>query len=193
MANIGIDLDDVLADFMGAYTVRANRMFGRPALGTMPVDWAWSNFGLSKEEQDAVWAEIANEQSFWEKLDQDKGASIDAVRSLDDAHNLSYITARVRCNGDTVLKQSCRWLLNNYGVPFPQVFVAYDKAATAIALKLDYFIDDRPKNVIEIKNAVPSCKVFLKDSSHNQPFSRPDIPRIKDFNEFAQLVMEETK
>jgi 5'(3')-deoxyribonucleotidase len=192
MANIGIDLDDVLADFISAYTEKAHAIYGRPALGTAPIDWEWSNFGLTRDEQNVVWADIARTANFWAYLGVEQGASRDQLLALDYKHNVSYITARVRCHGDSVLKQSCRWLLNKYSIPFPQVLVAYDKGALAAALKLDYFIDDRPKNVLEIKAAVPTCKVFLKDASHNQTFSHPEIPRVKNFDVFASIVTEET-
>jgi 5'(3')-deoxyribonucleotidase len=189
MANIGIDLDDVLVDFMTMYTCMANEIHGKPPLGTLPIDWEWSNYDLSKAEQDVVWARVAQTENFWESLPVEQGASVALVQELDRLHNLSFITARVKSHGDTVRNQSCRWLEDNFGVNYPQVTVAYDKGALAAALKLDYFIDDRPKNVLEIKNAVPTCVTYIKDSSHNQPFVDPRIPRVKNFDEFARIVL----
>lgn len=187
MANIGIDLDDVLADFMTAYTKLANEIHGRPSVDTQPVDWEWTNYGLTKDEQQVVWDRIAATPNFWASLAVEPGATWEMMERL-KKHSLSFITARVQCNGDTVQHQSCQWLLNNFGLPFPQVHVAYDKGALAAALKLDYFVDDRPKNVLEIKNAVPTCNVFLKDASHNQKFNDPRIERVKDFDTFVRFV-----
>lgn len=185
--NIGIDLDDVLADFMRAYTALAFEIFGRPALGTEPVDWEWTNYGLSKDEQQVVWDRIAETPNFWTTLSVEPGATWEMMERL-KKHNNYFITARVQCNGDTIQHQSCQWLLNNFGLSFPQVLVSYDKGPLAAALKLDYFVDDRPKNVLEIKNAVPTCKTFLKDASHNQKFNDPRIERVKDFDTFVRFV-----
>lgn len=188
MSNIGIDLDDVLADFMGPFTRMANAIHGKPPLGTLPIDWEWSNYNLSRDEQNVVWAAVAKTESFWTSLPVEEGVTPLILQELDRQHNLSFITARVQCNGDTVRNQSCQWL-EKLGVKYPQVSVAYDKGALAAALKLDYFIDDRPKNVLEIKNAVPTCATYIKDSSHNQPFVDPRIPRVKNFDEFASMIL----
>lgn len=192
---IGVDLDDVLADFISEFTRFANARFGRPALGTQPVDWEWSNFGLSKDEQDAVWADIKSEPYFWETLDAEKGADPSKLHALDILHTVYFPTARVNVNGpDPAARQSARWLRNGFGIRFPQVFAAFDKKPMALALKYDYFIDDRPKNCIDIQDALPQCKVYLKDSSHNQTFvcggPNNNFTRVKDFNEFADIILE---
>jgi hypothetical protein len=65
-----------------------------------------------------------------------------------------------------------------------------EKGPMALALKYDYFIDDRPKNCEDIKRALPDCKVFLRDSSHNRSWKEPiNIQRIAGFNEFAEIVL----
>jgi 5'(3')-deoxyribonucleotidase len=48
---IGIDIDDVLADFIVEYVKIANGLFGKPEVDAQPVDWEWSNFELTKEQQ----------------------------------------------------------------------------------------------------------------------------------------------
>jgi hypothetical protein len=65
-----------------------------------------------------------------------------------------------------------------------------EKGPMARALKYDFFIDDRPRNCEDIKKALPDCKVFLKDSSHNRSWLCIDgIQRIGGFNEFAEIVL----
>jgi 5'(3')-deoxyribonucleotidase len=192
---VGIDLDDVLADFISEFTEVAHEMYGRPEIGTQPMDWEWSNFGLSKEEQGKVWDRITRTWNFWEKLAVEPGADrISMTRLLEDGHDLVFITARAKTAGRTVQEQACRWLDHNFDLEYPTVIVEKDKGPLAAALKLDYFIDDRPKNCIEIQDAVPTCKVFLKNSSHNVGYdSTPGkffVPfiRVKDFNEFVNKV-----
>jgi len=188
---IGIDLDDVLADFISEFAEIAYDIYGRPQPETKPVDWEWSNFGLSKEEQGVVWDRIINTFNFWEKLMVEPGADrISMVRLLQDGHDLVFITARAKTSGYTVQEQSARWLNKNFGISYPTVIVDTNKGPLAAALKLDYFVDDRPKNCWEIQDAVPTCKVFLKNSSHNvnQDLGYRPLERVKDFNEFVNKV-----
>lgn len=187
---IGIDLDDVLVDFISEFTDIAHEMYGRPELGTKPVDWEWSNFGLSKEEQRAVWNRIVGSYNFWEVLSMETGASRRGMKLLlDQKHDLIFITARATTEGRTVQEQSARWLAWYFGINYPTVIVDTNKGPLAAALKLDYFIDDRPKNCIEIKEAVPSCKVFLKNSSHNAAYGAPAwMNRVATFDDFVDVV-----
>jgi len=186
--NIGVDLDDVLVDFMSAFVRVCNDLYGRPELGLLPVDWEWSNLGLSQKEISDAWSVVKNTDSFWETLGVEPGVDPYRVKELSQQHDLFFITARVPTIGATVKNQSCYWLRKNMMIDYPTVIVSYDKGPIAKALKLDYFIDDRPKNVLEIKAVLPDCKVFLKDSSHNQTFNDPDIFRVKDMNEFMDIL-----
>jgi 5'(3')-deoxyribonucleotidase len=190
---IGIDLDDVLADFITAYTYLAHVRYGEPALGTLPVDWEWSNFGLTKEEQAKVWDDIKVTPHFWECLRLEDGATGEMLRALDKRHTLYYPTARVDTVGLTAAKQSANFLDRNFGIPHPTVIVGYEKGSLAAALKYDYFIDDRPKNCLDIQKAVPTCKVYLKDSSHNLAFDADanGLTRVKDFDTFAKIILNE--
>jgi uncharacterized HAD superfamily protein len=192
MSNIGIDLDDVLVEFMAAYSKICYELFGKPEPGVLPVDWEWTNFDLTKEQMKEAWEAVAKTYKFWEKLDYEPGVNPGRVRRLEEDHNLFFITARVPSLGGTIKDQSCNWLRNMIGLDNPIVLPSYDKGPLASALKLDYFIDDRPKNVLEIKRALPYCKVFIKDSSHNQPFVHSEIHRVKDMNEFIDIVEKET-
>lgn len=192
---IGIDLDDCVADFITEFLVLAHKRFGRPELGVMPVDWEWSNVLPDPAEQKLVWEDTDQIQNFWEILPIEPGASYEWMQKLYSRHDLYFPTAR-RDAGPTSYPtwiQSSRWLSKKFGIQFPRVIVSYEKGPLAAALKYDYFIDDRPKNCLDIKKAVPSCKVYLKDSSHNQSFDAEahGLTRVQDFDTFAKIVLEE--
>lgn len=190
---IGIDLDDVLADFIPAYVALANKRFGRPALDVLPVDWEWSNMLPDKDEQNLVWGDVDNVYDFWAELDVLPGVDHGLVRRLTTEHTVYFPTARRETVlGTPAAHQSARWLLNKFGIQCPTVIVSYEKGPLAAALKYDYFIDDRTKNCLDILKAVPTCKVFLKNSSHNQSFDAEanGITRIPSINEFAKLILE---
>jgi len=192
---IGIDLDDVLADFMVRFMELARKRYGRPPVGAMPVDWEWSNILPSKEEQATVWEDVKATPSFWENLPIEPGVTKQYVQLLELKHTMYYPTARVDTVGLPAAKQSARWIERKFDVQNPAVFAAYEKGPMATALKYDFFIDDRPKNCLDIQKALPNCRVYLKDSSHNQAFDAEanGIVRVKDFDSFARIVLEEEK
>lgn len=187
---IGVDLDDVLVNFVAAFVKLANQTYGRPEIGTLPVDWEWSNMGLSPEEINDLWLIIRRTPYFWQTLDKAEGVDYRLLKNLDEQHELFFITARIPTGGDTVKNQSADWL-TSYGVRFPTVLVEYDKGPLAAALKLEAFIDDRPKNVLEIRDALPNCRLFLKNASHNLAYNPPPgVERIESFSAFARLILE---
>ena len=189
---IGIDLDDVLAAFIPTFCRLANARFGRPALGTQPADWEWSNMLPDKAEQELVWGDFDKIPNVWETLDVMPEVNPRLIWGLDQKHTVYFPTARRDSAPSSTAQQSAYWIKKHFGIEFPTVVVSYEKGPLAKALKYDYFIDDRPKNCIDIKAALPDCQVFLKDSSHNQTadLSAMDIPRIAGVNEFARIILE---
>jgi len=185
---VGIDLDDVLFDFIGRFTAMANKKYGRPAPGTIPCDWHWSNFGLSKEEITDIWNDIHMTANFWEGLSVEAGVNRGLVQAIDALHTVYFPTARAACIGRSVPKQCARAIHKNFDIQYPAVFVANEKGPMALALKYDYFIDDRPKNCEDIKKVLPDCKVYLKTSGHNLSYVLP-FDRVESFNDFAEIVI----
>lgn len=187
---VGCDLDDVLADFMTKFIEMANIKYGIPVDTSLrPIDWAWSNMGWTKAQESALWQQLHDTPDFWTTLDVLPKVDRGLVRTLSDKTKMYFPTARAQAIGDDVSIQSARWLLNEFGIPFPTVVVSNEKGPLAAALKYDYFIDDRPKNCLEVKAALPSCQVYISDASHNQDFENADIPRVSGFNEFALNIL----
>ncbi len=187
---VGIDLDGVLAYFDKAFSDMANKRYGRPPIGTKPVDWNWSNYGLTKEEINEIWVDIKNTYNFWEGLDVEPGVNTRLVGRMDRQHKLIFPTARIETKGASATQQCAWWLNVHFGIQFPTVFTTGDKAPLAVACQYDYFIDDRPKNCVAVKSVLPNCKVYLKDASHNQSYTPPfNIVRIPDINHLCDIVL----
>lgn len=193
---LGIDLDDVLVAFVPRFVRIANDIFGKPEIGMQPVDWEWSNMGLTEEQLGIVWAKIRKTPYFWQELGIMPGVSKDVLQSLDINHELFFITARFPTGGETAKNQSAEWL-RWAGVKNPTVIVEHNKGPIVAALKLEAVIDDRPKNLLEIGAALPSCRLYLSEASHNLGYkhneaeSTPYLQRVKNFNEFAQIILKE--
>jgi uncharacterized HAD superfamily protein len=193
MAKIGIDMDDVLCNFQKRFVALLNGMYGRPTIGTDPTDWDWSNCQVSKDEMSAAWAKAATVWNLWEYLEPLPSFDYDTfslLRSANARHDVFFVTNRFPTLGKTPMKQTKAWLHNVAGILQPNVMLAKDKGPMASVLELDAFLDDRPKNCLDVLAARPAARVYLCNSSHNQPFSDPRIPRVKDLKEFLNLILE---
>ena len=187
---VGCDLDDVVADFIKGFMEIAARKYGvDPDL--RPTSWEWDGADMTKERVDDVWQEITNTRNWWETLAVETGVSKRVMQRLNNETQLFFPTARAYCVGDPVSVQSAVWLHEHFNISYPTVIVANSKGPLAAALKYDFFIDDRPKNCIEVKTAVPRCRVFMKTATHNlsTDLSESGIPRIATFDEFAETVL----
>lgn len=192
LPTVGMDLDDVLADFIKEFMQLAHKRFGvDPNL--RPTSWEWDDVNMTADMVKDVWKDIIATENFWEKLDVVEGVEPRLIKQLDNNVKLYFPTARALVKGDDVGKQSARWIRHYFGVDIPTVIVSSEKGEMAKALKYDYFVDDRPKNCLDIKNVLPDCQVFLVNATHNQKFEDPRIPRIPNVNYFARRVLYETK
>lgn len=186
---VGCDLDDVLADFIKKFMEVAAKKYGvDPNL--RPTSWEWDNVEMTADMVNGTWSEILDTPDWWETLDVEAGADATQLHRVNNKTRLIFPTARAICKGRGVEVQSARWLYESFDLMWPTVIVANDKGPLAAALKYDYFLDDRPKNCVEVKQASPKTKVFLKDATHNQGVILPEIPRVQNFNEFARIVLE---
>jgi 5'(3')-deoxyribonucleotidase len=185
---VGMDLDDVVADFIESFMNIAGRLYGVD-VNLRPTSWEWDEVNMTKDMVDGTWKEIIATVDFWQRLKVIPGVDRGLIRHLDSRVKLYFPTARAVTAGKDVGKQSAYWLQDNLNIDYPTVIVSSEKAEMARALKYDYFIDDRPKNCIEVKEALPNCNVFLCDATHNRTFHDTRFPRLANVNEFAHIVL----
>lgn len=196
---VGMDLDDVLADFMQKFMDIARRLYNVDPT-VLPTTWDWDGVQyldgtpLTKEQIEdtivKVWDVVIATPDFWQTLQVMPGVDPQLINLLDYRTKLYFPTARaVTKGGIDVGRQSATWLRKNFLIAFPTVFVSNEKGPLAAALKYDYFVDDRPSNCEAIKKANPSCKVYLMNASHNKDYVNPDFPRVSCVNEFAHIVL----
>jgi 5'(3')-deoxyribonucleotidase len=184
-------MDDVCADFQSSYVKLLNKTFGKPPVGTAPIDWEGSNLELTHEEMLQSWKEVAKVYNFWYELDPLPNFDAETIKLLKIAHwahDVFFVTNRFDTPGPSPLRQTKAWLQRYAGIGSPNVIIAKDKGPVAQVLQLDAFIDDRPKNCLDVFVARPETEVYLCDSSHNKTFEHEIIPRVQDLKEFLQTL-----
>jgi 5'(3')-deoxyribonucleotidase len=187
-----IDVDDVLASMIPEWTKIAAKLFGIRS-DLLPVDWTFSNYGLTKEQINQVWKEVAN-RHFWYNLPRMKDAPVGAMHRLRGVTKY-FVTARNNdlFGGACAQELTSSWISEQFyhGEPRPCVITGVKKGEVCRVLGVTHFLDDAVANCLDAVEHSPDTKVYLKSYSHNQNFSHPKIQRVASFDEFATIVSRE--
>jgi hypothetical protein len=164
---IGFDMDGVLADFSAAFHEVETRLFGagsrmragRPEeheesapAGQDPSGGRAGARDERRRRSDAVWDAIRSTPGFWTTLKPIDPAAVRRIRDLMLRHHweVFFITQRPATVGETVQRQTQRWLLAQ-GFDVPSVLViGGSRGAAAGALRLDYHVDDSAQNCLDV-------------------------------------------
>ena len=177
---IGFDMDGVVADFATAYRDIERRLFGDKTVGRTDEPEREERAREKRESRaarevhdlrgetpaeshpphelrrrrDLIWKEIQATPDFWVSLRPIEEGSVRRIYNLMLAHRweVFFITQRPDTAGDTVQRQSQRWLVQQ-GFDLPSVLViSGSRGAAAAALRLSYHVDDNPQNCIDVKS-----------------------------------------
>lgn len=175
---LGFDCDGVLSDFSKCYLEWAAEMW--PDFKPLP-EW---DFGLTKSQQDVLWAEIKATENFWLKLE---AIGTSKLREADSKHTLIFVTSRVPSAGASIERQTAMWLNWKFDVLWPTVIVVnhwHEKPALFRDLRLDAFIDDKQETVLAMLRKGQDAYVF------DQPWNREEnFPnRVKSIEEYISSV-----
>jgi hypothetical protein len=176
---IGFDMDGVLADFGSAFREQGTRLFGstprpdsyvghRRQAGDQPETEEMRQAAAEREAQkitdridqaralrrreDAIWEAIEATPDFWTTLKPTEEGVVRRIHELMLRHRweVFFITQRPQTEGDTVQRQTQRWLVAQ-GFDLPSVLVlAGSRGAAARAIRLDYHVDDTAQNCFDI-------------------------------------------
>lgn len=157
---IGLDIDEVLADFIGAWEER----FGKKD----PEFWNFDkDFSQNLEE-------VKNDKDFWLSIKP----LIDPKTIPFEPH--CYITSRV-----IPTEWTEEWLQKN-GFPSVKVYtvgIGQSKVDAAKESGIDIFVDDRYENFVELNRA--GVCTFMMSASHNQRYN----VGYKRINELKDLMI----
>jgi 5' nucleotidase, deoxy (Pyrimidine), cytosolic type C protein (NT5C) len=179
---IGFDMDGVLADFASAYYAIEDRLFpaephsraGDPAEEARAEDARAEEARaaaapappVSRHRRDAVWRAITATPDFWTTLRPTEEGVVRRIHEMSLRHRweVFFITQRPSTAGDTVQRQTQRWLVE-HGFDLPSVLVIHgSRGAAAGALRLDYHVDDTAQNCVDVKSQSPAKPLLIVEN-----------------------------
>ncbi len=150
---IGVDCDGVLCDFNSAFISRCIVVTGKDLFGPgfVPTTWDYPTrqAGYTREETRAVWDSIKADEKFWQNLSGYETTldDISYLRHLEEkGHDVYFITNRM---GTKARLQTIRWLRRK-GFQDPMVILTQFKGLAARVLQLEFYIDDKWENCIDV-------------------------------------------
>ena len=183
--NIGLDVDGVISAFVPAARKLCKQLFsGRPDDALIQTSWAFDSLGITPEEENKLWRRIDTIPNWW--LDHKPMENTDLLPQLCEKHRVIFITNRKDGTGWPIEDQTKVWLKRNFGLNNTNVIISDRKGPVALGLKLAYWLDDRPKNVLEVIAASPETRSFLYDATYNQECLGVD--RVSSLNDFIKTV-----
>ena len=164
---IGFDMDGVLADFSTAFHEVELRLFGpsssvkveSPEVEAQHEENAAAQAAVdgptpreTRRRRDAIWSAIQQTPDFWTTLKPLDEGAVRRIHELMLRHRweVFFLTQRPDTAGLTVQRQTQLWL-QQQGFDLPSVLViSGSRGAAAGALRLNYHVDDRPQNCLDV-------------------------------------------
>jgi 5' nucleotidase, deoxy (Pyrimidine), cytosolic type C protein (NT5C) len=160
---IAFDLDGVLADMDSALDRQIQIVFGdslerrQPTIpvGEGPPEAApivSRSAVMTSRQQRRLWRHIGAIDGFWESLEEIEAGAIRqlATTAVDRRWQIIFLTKRSETAGATSQMQTQRWL-ESHGFAMPSVYVVQgSRGRIAAALDLDFVVDDRPENCLDV-------------------------------------------
>jgi hypothetical protein len=172
---IGFDMDGTLADFARAFHEVESRLFGpedginegqpereeealsdpsdpAPVVTQDDAAATLTTAPGARRRRTAIWKAIQATPDFWCTLRPAEEGAVARIHALMLQHRweVFFITQRPYTDGDTVQRQTQRWLVEQ-GFDLPSVLVlGGSRGAAAAALRLDYHVDDNAQNCVDI-------------------------------------------
>jgi hypothetical protein len=109
-------------------------------------------FRLTPRQHSRLWRHVQTIDSFWESLTEIEPGVIARLATLatDRRWEIIFLTRRPESAGATAQVQTQRWL-ESKGFTLPSVYVVQgSRGRIAAALGLDFVVDDRPENCLDV-------------------------------------------
>jgi uncharacterized HAD superfamily protein len=188
---IGIDIDEVLVEFVRPYLEFHNQKFGKSLkLEEVKKFHFWEDLGFSLEEIQPLFEEFNKSFILLEDMPFFENAK-ESVLKLSENNEIFFITSRpekIRQGTENFLKMHfANFKFINSGDTYGGV--KKNKADICKENKLDLMIEDSSKIALEC--AQNRIKVFLMDKPWNQDLNiNENILRVKNWKEIMKKIEE---
>ena len=157
----------------------------------MIENWDWHKwYPISEIESKLIWNDIKQSKNFWESLELINATEFEYLKTvLNNNFKIVpyFITSRIPTVGNN-LHQQCINSLIKFGWKSPQVILSNKKENIINAFEIEYFIDDKGENCLDVKDKNPNCNVYILDYPYNSFVSDKHINRIYTLNDFAKIL-----
>jgi len=184
---IGIDIDDVVLDFVPSFINYYNLRFdSKIILGDVNTSKIWEIFGLDKSGFGSI-LEDFHETDFSKKMPfiTNVKEGLEKLKEFD----LQIVTSRHNKNKEVILEWF-RKEIPNFNIPllFSDDFYGgtSTKAQICKKLEINILIEDNP--VYALDCAENGIKVLLMDKPWNQTCEHENILRVKDWKEILEKI-----
>jgi len=131
---------------------------------------------MTVRQQRRLWRHIESIEGFWETLAEiEPGAVARLARAATETPwEVIFLTKRPASAGATAQVQTQRWLMAK-GFPLPSVYVVQgSRGRIADALGLDFVVDDRPENCLDVvlDSKARAILVWREDEKNLPPAAR---------------------
>jgi hypothetical protein len=145
---IAFDIDGVLADMDAALGDEAGRLFGEARSADPPRP----RNRLTPRQERRLWERVESIENFWESLAEIEPGVVARLHALaaERRWEIVFLTKRPATVGATAQVQTQRWL-EARGFALPSAYVVQgSRGRIAASLALDFVIDDRPENCLDV-------------------------------------------
>lgn len=185
MANVGLDVDGVIYNFIKALRYYIHQTKGVP-LSSMPDVPTWDfydHWGLTKSEYYKIVTNGIKHDGFLKTGDAIEGAK-EAVHYMYHTRkdHITLVTARDYGGVEDIAKASTAHWFEWAGIPYHKLVLTHNK----VGFNFDAMFDDSPKNIERIRAAGENAVVFT------QPWNAEmkDVPRVHGWDGVLNYLEE---
>jgi len=189
---IGIDIDEVLAEFVRGYLEKYKEKYGKEINFEDIFSYnLWEPLGISKQESIEL-ADSYYDSPEFNNIDLVEGA-FEIIKKLNKEHKLFFITSR-----PLKIKDKTNLFLNKYfsDINFELVFSndffgsqRKSKSEICRELGIGLLIEDNKSYSLDC--AKKGIKVFLFDKPWNKNFEHENVERVYSWNEILERLKVE--
>lgn len=190
------DMDGVWSDYCFGLSAIAHKFeYMDHVLSTRDVDdWNWLDVCMTRNQLGKIMSLINLSNNFWADLppiSANLGKSLmEAV--LHKGDRFKIITARPGRQLSVKL-QTIAWFKHYIGVDLNTTDIVICEADNKLdyvhEYKADYFIDDRPKTIVDMNNFKGNTKMFAVRHHYNS-YLEKECPNVTFVNNVSEFLME---